>query len=252
MCCKEDVLAHRKEYMEFTVENYDFKKAMQQLINEKLKGILLKRGFVQYKKNFYARERKDIVQIIYFALTKDELYVWAYFLPIFVPLDAICNYGGDFFGCYEREKIDKEKQLESYYKIQKPNFGKMADKLIGDILPEMERINSLAKLIENVMNDGGTIFGKKYGSNRKVCDFDFYMLNVYKCITDNFQSGKEQLLNYKCRLKESGEWELPFEKNIYSIIEYLFPDVDMNDGRKVFLERYNIVCSEMRKKYKLV
>lgn len=38
--------------MEFTVENYDFKKAMQQLINEKLKGILLKRGFVQYKKNF--------------------------------------------------------------------------------------------------------------------------------------------------------------------------------------------------------
>lgn len=52
MRCKKDVLTRRKEYMEFTVENYDFKKAMQQLINEKLKGILLNKGFVQYKKIF--------------------------------------------------------------------------------------------------------------------------------------------------------------------------------------------------------
>ena len=54
--------------MEYTVENYDFKKAIQQLINQKLKGILLDRKFVQYKRNFYARERSEVVQIIYVTM----------------------------------------------------------------------------------------------------------------------------------------------------------------------------------------
>lgn len=240
--------------MEYTVENYDFKKAIQQLINQKLKGILLDRKFVQYKRNFYARERSEVVQIIYFALRKDELYLWAYFLPIYFPTDYICNYGERFYGCYEREKLDRGKQLENYYKIQKPNFEKMANKLIECILPEMERIDSLAKLIDNVMNDGGTIFGKKYGSNRSIRDTDFYMLDVYKCKTDNFSKGKEQLLMLKQQLKDSGEWEFSFKKDIYAIIEFLFPDEDINidDYKTVFLQRYNIVCSEMRKKYKLL
>lgn len=238
--------------MEFTAENYDFKKAMQQLINKELKSILLNRGFVQYKKNFFARERKDVVQIIYLALTKDELYIWAYFLPIYIPSDAICNYGENFFVCYEKEKHDKAKQFDNFQKIQKPNFDKIINKLKDDILLEMDRINSLDKLIENIIKNEGTILGKKYGNNRTIRELDFYILNVYECLTDNFSKGKDQLLKFKHKLKESGEWELPFEKNIYAIIEYLLPDEDINNNSKeVFLERYNIVCTEMRKKYKL-
>lgn len=78
--------------MEFTVENYSFKKAMQSLINNELQPILSDNHFVKYKKNHFVREKEGLAQLISFAFNKYELYVYACFMPVFVPKDWCINF----------------------------------------------------------------------------------------------------------------------------------------------------------------
>lgn len=238
------------------------------LIKENVIPILLKNNFIQYKKNCFVREKNGIVQIIRFFLDKYNLYAYAYFLPIYVPCDYISEYGIELTGTsgcrlldgkyfttiYEPEKKKIEIQFSNYNNIHKPNFGKLVSNIVEGVLPEMNRIDSLEKLMHVIESDKETIFGNKYGTDRKRNNVDFFIFAVYKCICEEYLEGRKQLLLMKQQLECSGELEYELEKNIYRYIKYLLPTLEKldNETPNIFNTKYNVICTEMRKKYKLV
>ena len=121
-------------------------------------------------------------------------------------------------------------------------------------MPEMNRIDSLEKLILVLENDKETLFGNQYGTNRKRNNVDAFTFAVYRCICGEYLKGKKQLLLMKQQLECSGELEYELENNIYRCIEYLLPAIESfnNETSGMFNTRYNRICTEMRKKYKLI
>lgn len=254
--------------MEITLENYTFKKAMQMLINDNIILILLRNNFIKYKKNCFVREKNSIVQIISFCMDKYNLYAYAYVLPIYVPCDYIYNYGIELTGTsgcrllsgkyfttiYEPEKENLEIQFNHYKNKHKPNFDKIVNNIVEGVLPEMNRIDSLDKLIFVLENDKETLFGNQYGTNRHINNADIFTFAVYRCICGEYLKGKKQLLLMKQQLECSGELEYELENNIYRCIEYLLPTIERSDNETsgMFHTRYNRICMEMRKKYRLI
>lgn len=254
--------------MEFTLENYNFKKAMQMLIDDNVKSILLDNNFTKYKKNYFVREKKHLVQIISFFIEKYNLKAFAYVLPIYIPCDYICNYGIELTGIsgckllsgkyfttiYEPEKKNLEIQFNNYQCKHQSDFDKLVNNIVEGVLPEMDRINSLDKLISIIENDKETIFGNQYGENRNRNNVDFFTLAVYKCLSGEYFEGKKRLLLLKQQLESSGELEYELERNIYKYIECLLPALaEINDETpNIFNTKYNAICTEMRKKYKLI
>ena len=254
--------------MEFTLENYNFKKAMQILINNNMQPILVKNNFKKIKKNYFVREKEDLVQIISFSINKYNLYAYAYLLPIYMPCDYICDYGVELTGTsggrllsgkyfttfYESEKKNLEIQFRNYQNMHKPNFNKLVNNIVEGVLPEMNRINSLGKLINLIENDTETMFGNQYGKRRKKNNVDYFMFAVYKCLSGEYFEGKKRLLLMKQQLETSGELEYELERNIYRYIECLLPALEEinNETPNIFSVKYNVICSEMRKKYKLI
>lgn len=254
--------------MELTLDNYSFKKAMQLLINDKIKPILTDNHFKKYKKNCFVREKNGIAQIIRFMAGTYNLFAYAYFLPIYVPCDYICDYGIELTGTsgcnllsgkyfttiYEPEKKNLEIQFNNYINEHKPNFDKLVSNFTEGVLPEMNRIDSLEKLLSILENDSETIFGNQYGKNRKKNNVDFFTFAVYKCLRSNYSEGKEQLLSMKQQLESSGELEYELEQNIYRYISLLLPALESpnNETPHHFNAVYDTICTEMRKKYKLI
>lgn len=238
------------------------------LINDNITPILSRNNFIKYKKNCFVREKNGIAQIIKFFIDKYNLYAYAYFLPIYVPCDYICDYGIELTGTsgcrllagkyfttiYEPEKNNLEIQFNNYKSKHKPNFDKLVNNIVEGVLPEMNRIDSLEKLTFIIENDKETIFGNQYGTDRKRNNVDFFTFAVYKCICGEYLEGKKQLLLMKQQLECSGELEYELETNIYRYIEYLLPTLEKldNETPNIFNTRYNVICTEMRKKYKLV
>lgn len=254
--------------MEITLENYNFKKAMQRLIDDNVLSILTRNNFIKYKKNHFVREKNSIVQIISFWMNPYNLIAYAYVLPIYVPCDYILDYGIELTGTsgcnllsgkyfttiYEPEKENLEIQFNHYKNKHKPNFDKLVNNIVKGVLPEMNRIDSLEKLIFVLENDKETLFGNQYGTNRHINDVDIFIFAVYRCICGEYLKGKKQLLCMKQQLEGSEELEYEFENNIYRYIEYLLPTIERSDNETsdTFHTRYNRICMEMRKKYKLI
>lgn len=254
--------------MEFTLENYDFKKAMQMLIDDNIKSILLNNNFTKYKKNHFVREKNYLIQIISFFIDKYNLKAFAYVLPIYIPCDYTYNYGIELTGTsgckllsgkgfttiYEPEKKNLEIQFNNYQSKHKSNFDKLVNNIVEGVLPEMNRVNSLDKLISIIENGNETIFGNQYGENRNRNNVDFFTLAVYKCLIGEYFEGKKLLLLMKQQLESSGELEYELERNIYSYIECLLTALEEINGEtpNIFNTKYNVICSEMRKKYKLI
>lgn len=241
---------------------------MQQLINEDINPILVLNKFKKYKKNAFVREMDNIVQFISFSVRKYDLRVYAFILPIFVPTDSVYNYGieltgtdgmdllsGKYFTTFCEVEDNIEVQFYKYQNKHKPNFCKLVRNLEEGVLPEMDRINSLDKLIFTIENDNEKLFGRRYGKGRHICDFDFYIAAVYKCLCGEYCEGKKNLLQVKYDYEKSGvleEYEV--SRNEYRNIECLLSALaEINDEtEKNFRFQYNRICDERRKKYKLI
>lgn len=253
--------------MEITLENYNFKKAIQQLVTVNVIPVLLSNNFKKYKSNHFVREVDDLVQIISFVIEKYSLRAYAYFLPIYIPCDTSYQYGIEITGTsgwnllsgkyittfYEAEKKDTEIQFNNFLQIHKLNFEKLVNNIKNGVLPEMERINSLGKFINILENDNEVIFGNKYGRSRHISNIDIFTIAVFRCLSGKYDEGKRQLILLKKQLESSGELKYDLEKNIYRYIEDILPALDeLNEFTyKRFDSKYKIICDEMRIKYRL-
>lgn len=56
--------------VEFDLQNYDFKKAIRQIINDDFKPLFLSNAFIKSGKNRYVREMDGLVQLIFFVLRR--------------------------------------------------------------------------------------------------------------------------------------------------------------------------------------
>ena len=253
--------------MEITSKDYEFNKAMQMLINDNVNPILISNNFKKYKKNNYVREMNDLAQIISFSVRKNDLKAFAYFWPIFVPCDTFFNYGIELTGTtgcrllsgkyfttiYERGISDLEIQFENFNNEHKLNFEKLVNAIKEGVLPEMNRIDSLEKFINIVNDEEETIFGNKYGKKRRKTIIDDFVYAVCECLSENYYDGREKLIQIKQYLENVG---LKYEdrRKIYEDIQCLLSSLeDINEEtKKNFEVKYNLICIEMRKKYKLV
>lgn len=253
--------------MEITLENYEFKKAMQMLINDNVNPILIANNFKKYKKNNFVREMNELAQIISFSVRKNDLKAFAYFWPIFVPCDTFFNYGIELTGTtgcrllsgryfttiYERGIGNLESQFENFHNQHKLNFEKLVNAIKDGVLPEMNRIDSLGKFMAIVDDEEENILGNKYGKERRKTIIDDFIYAVYECLTENYYEGRKKLFQVKQYLDNVG---LKYEdcKKIYEVIQCLLSSLEDINGetKKKFEVKYNLICTEMRKKYKLV
>ena len=132
-------------------EQYDFKKAMQENVNKKFAVLLKDNGFVKYKKNKFAREKDQIVQLISFSIEKDRMKVFAMFIPVYINEDSCLEYGievtgsngyrllnGKYFTTvYEPEKFNKEIQYRNYCEKHKLSLQKIYSAIEEGIIPEI-------------------------------------------------------------------------------------------------------------------
>ena len=193
----------------YTIENYNFKKAMQKNINEKIQPLLFSENFIKYASNKYVREMDNLVQIISFSISKDRLKAFAMFIPIYLPWDNIMNYGIEITGSsvksllgekyfttiYEKEKHDIAIQLKHYREEHLVNFDKLVLFINEGILHEMSVVNSLSKFMNNLESENAVFFGKRF--NNQLRNGVAYILTVagYECLIGFYDKGISRFKN---------------------------------------------------------
>ena len=244
---------------EYNVQNYDFKNAMQQIINDDFKPLFLSNAFVKSGKNKYVREKDGLVQMIFFRIEKDRLIAFANLFPIYFPVDYFMNYGIEITGSsgvgllggkyfttvYEPEYLDKAVQLEHYNNKHKPNMQKLFLSVKEGILAEMDKIDSLDKFIGMFDGSDPVFFGDKFDNTLRLTDVHQYNIYVYSCLKKDFKKGVRDLTNLqsfiqnndliecidKLVVPERGQQELSYER---------------------FCENYERLCDTRRRKLKLI
>lgn len=229
-------------------EQYDFKKAMQENVNKKFAVLLKDNGFVKYKKNKFAREKEQIVQIISFSIEKTVMKVFAMFIPIYVSTDICLEYGIEITGSdgyrllngkyfttvYELEMLNKEIQYKNYCEKHKLSLQKIYSAIEEGIIPEMDEVDSLEKFIIRLKNQDCWFFGSIELGQRKNFMYE-YVMGVYECINNDFANGMNRLKKIQAI---DWWWEILKKYETESVDE--------------FMKEYNENCDEMRRYYKLL
>lgn len=245
--------------IEFTSENYSFKQAMQQDLRDNIQPLLYLNNFNKYSTNKYVRELDNLAQIIAFNVEQDRLKAFAMFVPIFLPTDNILSYGIEITGSsgtellngkyfttiYEKEKYDKHIQFEHYKEQHLDSFNKLILSIEEGILPEMNVTNSLNQFVQKFEGKEVRFFGHKFMSGFQNNSSHRFIICVNKCLNGQFEQGKAELENLKDSL---------IEEEIRKYIERLLLPMDGEDftTEESFIKHFNEICTERRKKYKLI
>ena len=231
-------------------EQYDFKKAMQENVNKKFAVLLKDNGFVKYKKNKFAREKDQIVQLISFSIEKDRMKVFAMFIPVYINEDSCLEYGievtgsngyrllnGKYFTTvYEPEKFNKEIQYRNYCEKHKLSLQKIYSAIEEGIIPEMDEVDSLEKFIVLLEEQNACFFSNPFWPELKKNITYQYVMGVYKCISNDFAGGMNMLKQVQAI--DCIWWEILKRYETESVDE--------------FMKEYNENCDEMRRYYKLL
>lgn len=244
--------------IDYNLENYDFKKAMQQNIKDNFKPLLLSNSFTKTGNSKYIREKAGLVQLITFRIEKDRLKAFASFFPLCFPVDYILTYGIEITGSngfkllngkyfttiYEPEYFDKAIQLKNYYSKHQINMQKLFLSIKEGVLPEMDRIDSLDKFIKLFDQSVPVFFGYEFENAYRKTAYHKYIISIYSCLKKNFQKGIHELKQLKDQI---------LEKELIECIELL---LEPEDGERdisydKFCENYETLCDMRRKKLKI-
>jgi hypothetical protein len=258
----------------YTAEEYNFNKAMQHNINENIQPLLISHNFTKFSPNKYVRELDGLLQFIYFNVGKERVKAFAFYIPIYFPYDNLLSFGIEITGSsgisllqgkyfptlYEREKHNKMIQWEDYNKVHLPNIEKLIYSIKEGILPEKDRIGSLADFINVLECERPIFFGEEYDIRSRNGVDHRYIMAVYKCLTEEYGQGVIELKELKRLMEEDVSKGLqPSVINI-SIKEYLehflnsikSQEVYNSAGKEEFKKYFDTICNERRKKYKLL
>ena len=250
---------------EYNVQNYDFKIAMQQIIDDDFKPLFLSNAFVKSGKNKYVREKNGLVQIIFFRIEKDRLIAFANLFPIYFPVDYFMNYGIEITGStgvrllggkyfttiYEPEYLDKAIQLEHYNSKHKANMQKLYLSVKEGVLAEMDRIASLDKFIGMFDQSDPIFFGDKFDNTLRRTDVHQYNIYVYSCLKKDFQKGIHDLTHLQSLIQNNG---LKYCSDLTYCIDLLLePERGQPElSFEKFCQNYKVLCDMRRKKLKLI
>ena len=250
---------------EYNVQSYDFKNAMQQIIDDDFKPLFLSNAFVKSGKNKYVREKDGLVQMIFFRIEKDRLIAFANLFPIYFPVDYFMNYGIEITGStgvkllggkyfttiYEPEYLDKAIQLEHYHSKHKPNMQKLFLSVKEGVLAEMDRINSLDKFIGMFDRSEPVFFGYEFDNTLRRTDTHQYGIYVYSCLKKDFQKGIRDLTHLQSLIQNN---ELKYCSDLTYCIDLLLePEKGQQElSYERFCENYKALCDKIRRKMKLI
>ena len=243
----------------YTIENYDFKKAMQEYITKEIQPILISYGLKKYSAYKYIRETDALAQIIKFNIGKDIVKAFAVYIPLFLDSDNIMDYGIEITGSsgvsllngkfyttvYEKEKFNKSIQLEHYYEQHLPNLKKLTYAIEKGVISEMNRINSFLLFAEQLQREDAKFFDRKYNKAFRNGELYKLVMGIFFCLTNKFEQGVEEL---QVLMKESANEEIT--KIIIRLLQGTNNAMILDE--KEFFFRYKDLCNERRKKYKLL
>lgn len=249
--------------IEYKVDDYNFKRAMQENINENIQPLLIAKKFIKYANNKYVREMDHLLQIIEFQIKKDTLKVFAIYIPIYLPWDGLLDYGieitgssgvnllnGKFFTTiYEENKTDLVVQWQHYKDEHIPKLNKLISSIKEGVLPEMDAINSLERFINHLQGMNVLFFGDKFDERQRNSITYEYTIAVYKCLIGQFEQGIKELTSLKEFLDKtslSGPMA-EIQRYIKEILLSL-----KGESPNDFLYNFNKLCNERRRKYKLL
>lgn len=244
---------------EYDVQNYEFKKAMQQIINDEFKPLLLSNGFTQSKRNRYIREKAGLVQLIIFRVGVDSVRAYASFCPIYYPFDYVLDYGIEITGSngfmlldgkyfttvFEPEYSDKAIQLEHYHSKHKVNMQKLFLSVKEGVLAEMDRIASLDEFVGMFDQSDPVFFGWRFDNDIRRTGAHQYILCVHTCLKKDFHSGLQKLMHLNSLLAQDDEL-----KECAELL--LIPGNGEQDiTYESFCENYETLCNLRREKLKI-
>lgn len=243
----------------FTEETYDFKKAMQSYVREKIAPLLKENGFVKYGTIKYIREKNGLAQIIVIRIGKYEVNVFAYYLPIFFPGDYVLDFGIELTGnrgydllngkyfttIYEPEKFDRSIQFKNYRTKHILAIEKVYNAIREGIIPEMDKMNSVEVFVSKLKDTKTFFFGYEYMDGFRNNYVYKFIMAIDECINGDFSLGIKNLLEVK------NYYLLP-EQDLNAVIERLLStNPDQEITKEIFGKRLKMLCSERREKYKL-
>lgn len=267
------VLSLGYELIEYTVVNYSFRKSLQSNITKNIQPLLYKNKFTKYAKNHYMRELNGLAQFIVFIFDgdadADKLRVWVYYMPIFLPEEHV-EYGVELTGtsgfglltgkysCHFSSNVGwgNEVELQHYYDELIPNIQKLMLAIKEGVLPEMDKINSYDRFVNELKNPKASFFGHAfYGSDfryrRYIASTDYiFFIAIDNLFKKEFSKGinglKEIVEDFYAHPEYKRHVMLDYSERILECL-----DCDISQGKDNFLSLMEQLSNEMRKKYKL-
>lgn len=148
------------------MEDFNFKRALRELINKEMTSILCEQGFVLSKRTTYIREQNGLMQEFYFRSEGNKLRPWITYRPIY-DARPIADFGTD--SIYTHDCLNPyrgfsviffEGNSDNFQNQFIPRFEILKHSIINGVLPEMNKIHSLEDVIHLYEMDG-LLFQKK-------------------------------------------------------------------------------------------
>jgi len=252
------------ELIQFTEEDYDFKKALQKNIIKNFQPILYSNKFIKCLKNIYVRELNGLAQFVRFGITRNELEVWATYMPIFIRGVNVVRYGVEITGSSGMDLLDgkyytsirrntngfgQKVELQHYYDEIVPRLEKIIFSIVEGVIPQMDQMNSFERFVQELQSPTACFFGRKYdylkgGSIQKL----FAAIDML--FKEQFTEGIIELKEIVGDMYANGYQRDPYNDFSEKMLECLDCDASqMKNNFQLFMEQ---VSNEIRKEYKLI
>ena len=266
--------------MEYTEENYEFKKAIGQIIKDDFTPLLRANGFKKYGSHRYIRERSELVQVIGYSLGVAELKMWASVFPLCGTIEQIMTngeyginlmgydgwkmLGGKYYTTMYGEPWEKKSvQLKLFYEKNQVGMQKLLEAIRLGVLPEFDRVNSFECFVELFGQKKPVFMGWEFNGERTAGFGCYkYVVAVQTCKNGDFQTGVRLLKEQKQEwmysalddYKMKHSYLLPQSKEVVRNIRLLLtPEVKGQAlTHETFCRNYELLCNEKREKLKLI
>lgn len=249
----------------------EFKKAIQDRIKTNLIPIFRSYGLKKGRANHYVRHRNGVFQYIWINLKEHSVSIYASMSPIYYPiLDGIAVLSLSSDNALNTLEDGVLSKITQYTKntpttVPRYQFGdiqhvqwKNCEKIIiEEVLPSLDKIQTLDELMASSLNPG---FTKPPPNSWQ--GITLYVEGIHCCLSGNFDSGIRKLKDAQSFKQEyvdhcalSG---MKFgEKRDYLALVFIFVDRvcdgiagDVKNKEEVFKVIYTQICEETKKIHK--
>ena len=219
------------------MEDFNFKRALRELINKEMTPILYEQGFILSQRTTYTRERNGLMQKFYFRSEGNKLRPWISYRPIYDTM-PIVSFGTD--GIYVHDclnpyrgfsTISFEGDSDNFQNQFIPQFEILKRSIINGVLPEMNKIHSLEDVIHLYEMDG-LLFQQRIRTYQ--CSQHYY-----EFISKVHQSSGRKRMAFI--IEEMNGWKLP--KIVQECLESYNDEIVTNIAADKFFEEY---CNKIR------